>query len=316
MSLPISTMSQPRCRLGIVSDIRAKVIGSMPPTPMPMTKQVTRFIQYAGMVPQVDVATKMTAESMIEARRQIRSPSQPHASEPTVVPEMPASGYSATGSAWACGLSGPRRPYSAAEPGAMKARVVVFMTSMVIAAASTSSRATCARLRDVSSSARTWILLNASSGTRRGDSDHRVSPTPTNSSTIPRSMYQVIAMPARWKCMSRAIQYMGNCNTTPVVVVRMPAQKPTGCSYDTPLARRPENAGHDRGLLPGESDEVTGCLLAWVGGATDAGERSGTMRSGTEAGRPRISTGSSTRPEEGMTAGINRTILGVPARRP
>src|SRR2546423_107291 len=218
MSLPISTMSQPRCRLGIVSDIRAKVIGSMPPTPMPMTKQVTRFIQYAGMVPQVDVATKMTAETRIEARR--------------------------------------------------------------------------------------------------GYSDHRVSPTPTNSSTIPRSMYQVIAMPARWKCMSRAIQYMGNCNTTPVVVVRMPAQKPTGCSYDTPLARRPANAGHDRGLLPGESDEVTGCLLAWVGGATDAGERSGTMRSGTEAGRPRISTGSSTRPEEGMTAGINRTILGVPARRP
>ena len=120
MSPPISTISQPRCRAGMVSDINAKAMGSMPPTPIPIRKQVIRFIQYSGMVPQVDVAMKMTAAARIEARRPIRSPSQPQMNEPRAVPVIPASGYSAIDSAWACGCSGDFRPYSSAATRAAR----------------------------------------------------------------------------------------------------------------------------------------------------------------------------------------------------
>ena len=42
-SPPISTISHPRWRAGMVSDRRAKAMGSMPPTPIPMMKHITKF---------------------------------------------------------------------------------------------------------------------------------------------------------------------------------------------------------------------------------------------------------------------------------
>jgi hypothetical protein len=42
-SPPISTSSQPRCRAGIVSAMMVNMIGSIPPTPSPITKHMTMF---------------------------------------------------------------------------------------------------------------------------------------------------------------------------------------------------------------------------------------------------------------------------------
>ena len=42
-SPPISTINHPRWRAGMVSDRRANAMGSMPPTPIPMTKHITKF---------------------------------------------------------------------------------------------------------------------------------------------------------------------------------------------------------------------------------------------------------------------------------
>src|SRR5207247_2269826 len=132
-SPPIRTISHPRWRAGMVSDIRAKAIGSMPPTPRPMMKQTTRFAGYQGIAPHTATATKMMAARRIDARRPILSPNQPHRNDPHTVPAIPERGYRAMGRAWAVGFSGDFRPYSLAAPGAMNARVVGFITSMVMA---------------------------------------------------------------------------------------------------------------------------------------------------------------------------------------
>ncbi len=100
----------------------------------------------------------MIAASRIEARRPILSPKYPHRNDPITVPEIPHSGYSATGRAWAVGFRGDFSPYSAAAPGAMKARVTGFITSMVMAAAMTSSSATWAGLSGAASRALTRIF--------------------------------------------------------------------------------------------------------------------------------------------------------------
>ena len=76
----------------MVSAIRAKVMGSIPPTPSPMTKQVKRFSSKVGMVAQVETAMKRIAASMIEARLPILSPNHPQRKDPTTVPEIPESG--------------------------------------------------------------------------------------------------------------------------------------------------------------------------------------------------------------------------------
>lgn len=69
--------------------------------------------------------------------------------EPTTVPEMPASGYSAIGSPSEFGFSAERSPYSSAAHGATNASVVGFITSIVIAVAITRMSSTCARDRRV-----------------------------------------------------------------------------------------------------------------------------------------------------------------------
>ena len=77
-SPPISTISQLRCRAGMVSASRANAIGSIPPTAAPMRKHMSRFQPNPGIAPQMDVAMNMTPASRIDARRPMRSPSQPH----------------------------------------------------------------------------------------------------------------------------------------------------------------------------------------------------------------------------------------------
>ena len=91
-SPPIRTINQPRWRAGMVSDSRANVIGSIPPTPRPMMKQTTRFAGYQGMAPHTATATKMIAASRIEARRPILSPNHPQMNDPITVPLIPLSG--------------------------------------------------------------------------------------------------------------------------------------------------------------------------------------------------------------------------------
>src|SRR3954469_10811719 len=109
-SPPMRTMIHPRWRAGMVSDTSEKMIGSIPPTPKPMMKHMTRLILYSGMAPQVEVAMNMTAAMRIDARRPIRSASHPQMNEPMTVPLMPDRGYRAMGSPAAWGCSGDRRP--------------------------------------------------------------------------------------------------------------------------------------------------------------------------------------------------------------
>src|SRR3954468_16596241 len=91
-SPPMRTMIHPRWRAGMVSETREKMIGSIPPTPRPMQKHMTRLIQYSGMAPHVEVAMNITAATRMEDRRPILSPSHPQRNEPTTVPEIPERG--------------------------------------------------------------------------------------------------------------------------------------------------------------------------------------------------------------------------------
>ena len=76
----------------MVSAIRAKAMGSIPPTPRPMMKHTTRLAQNTGMAPHTATATKMMAASRMDARRPILSPNQPHRKDPRTVPLMPQRG--------------------------------------------------------------------------------------------------------------------------------------------------------------------------------------------------------------------------------
>ncbi len=76
----------------MTSAIKAKAIGSMPPTPKPMTKHMNTFQPKLGMEPQIEVATKTTAAKRIDARRPMASAKAPHTSEPTTVPTIAARG--------------------------------------------------------------------------------------------------------------------------------------------------------------------------------------------------------------------------------
>ena len=81
----------------MVSDKRVNATGSIPPAARPMMKHMTRLSVKLGMAPQMAVATKMTPANSIAALRPIRSPSQPHRSEPRTVPVRPNSGSNAAG---------------------------------------------------------------------------------------------------------------------------------------------------------------------------------------------------------------------------
>jgi hypothetical protein len=107
------------------------------------------------MAPQVEVATNRTAAISSDARRPIRSPSQPHRNAPSTVPTIPDKGSRAIGRPWALGWRADLSPYSAAAPGATRARVVGFITSIVIAIAITTTRPRCAGVIGALSSAST-----------------------------------------------------------------------------------------------------------------------------------------------------------------
>ena len=81
----------------MVSAMSANAIGSMPPTPMPIRKHISRFQVNPGIAPQIEVLTNSWHAKMIDARRPIRSPSQPQSNEPSTVPPIPTSGSSDTG---------------------------------------------------------------------------------------------------------------------------------------------------------------------------------------------------------------------------
>ena len=66
-------------------------MGSMPPTAIPMMKHITRFQEKSGIAPQIDVAMKPMPAYRIDARRPIRSPSQPQRNDPRTVPTIPES---------------------------------------------------------------------------------------------------------------------------------------------------------------------------------------------------------------------------------
>ncbi len=76
----------------MTSAIKAKAIGSMPPTPRPMTKHMKTFQPKLGIAPQTEVAMKTAAAKKIDARRPMASAIPPHTKEPTTVPTIPARG--------------------------------------------------------------------------------------------------------------------------------------------------------------------------------------------------------------------------------
>ena len=80
-----------------------------------------------------------TAANRIDARRPIWSPSQPQVNDPITVPVIPNSGNRAAG-VLPPGFRADFKPYSVVMPGRTKPSVVGFMTSIVTAAAMTSSR--------------------------------------------------------------------------------------------------------------------------------------------------------------------------------
>jgi hypothetical protein len=61
----------------------------MPPTPHPIAKHITQFIQKSGIEPQALVAIKVIPAIKIEDFRPILSPNQPQIKEPITVPVMP-----------------------------------------------------------------------------------------------------------------------------------------------------------------------------------------------------------------------------------
>ncbi|CAM5572009.1 hypothetical protein RLIN73S_03193 [Rhodanobacter lindaniclasticus] len=122
----------------MVSAIRVKVIGSMPPAAAPIMKHITRLPPNAGIAPQIAVPMNISADSRIAARRPNKSPSRPHASEPTTVP---VSADSARNPAVE-----PLMPYSAAMPGIAKPIVAGFITSTASAMVSTPTSFQCSRL--------------------------------------------------------------------------------------------------------------------------------------------------------------------------
>src|SRR5213082_4255947 len=69
MSLPTNTMVQPRWRFGMASDIKANAMGSIPPTPRPMMKQVTRFIMGLGVGGMLPIAFALMSEAIPKRHR-------------------------------------------------------------------------------------------------------------------------------------------------------------------------------------------------------------------------------------------------------
>src|SRR5437762_2783389 len=84
----------------------------MPPAAAPIRKHMPTFHHNDGIAPQIEVPTKITAESRIDARRPNRSASQPHSTEPTTVPHSAANGSQATVAF--------ETPYSSTMPGSTK----------------------------------------------------------------------------------------------------------------------------------------------------------------------------------------------------
>ncbi|HZR48547.1 MAG TPA: hypothetical protein VFB06_03430 [Streptosporangiaceae bacterium] len=198
MLLPISTIIQPRCRRGTVSLTSANPIGNIPPAATPMKKHDTRFIQYLGIAPHVELAMNNVAANKIEARRPIRSPSHPQISDPATVPAMPTSGYSPTGSACACGFSGPFSPYSTSAPGITNANAAGFIPSIVTATAITISSPRCAGRSGASSSGAILTVLSSGLAWRpRGNNPYAASTKPRNIVAIAASIRFVTAIPAR-----------------------------------------------------------------------------------------------------------------------
>jgi len=195
-SPPISTSSQPRWRAGIVSAIRVNMIGSIPPTPSPMTKHISMLSQNCGIEPQMLVAMNAIAAIMIDARRPMRSPIHPQRNEPSTVPVIPESGSSAAGIVPAL-LSGDLSPYSMVMPGSTKESVAGFITSIVTASAITSMSARCALLTGTSSSARTRTCMSLVrvGEWSRGTRPNTVSASPARISAMPMLMVASTGIP-------------------------------------------------------------------------------------------------------------------------
>ena len=81
----------------MVSAMIVNMIGSMPPTPRPITKHITMFSENKGIEPQMLVAMNVIAAMRIDGRRPRRSPIQPQRNDPSTVPVIPARGSSAAG---------------------------------------------------------------------------------------------------------------------------------------------------------------------------------------------------------------------------
>ena len=142
--------------------------------------------------------TNITPASRIDARRPIRSPSQPQSSEPSTIPVSAHRGSQATGTS-PSGLSGDRSPYSRVMPGITNPSVVGFITSIVTAAAMTRSNMTWVRRIGASSSARTRTRVSRSgSGPPRGTRPYAVSARPARMSAIPAFIGPSIGIPAIW----------------------------------------------------------------------------------------------------------------------
>jgi hypothetical protein len=119
----------------------------MPPAAAPMMKHMPTFHHSDGIAPQIDVPTKITADSRIEARRPNRSASQPQSTEPTTVPQRAAKGNQATVSALIS--------YSPRMPGRTKPSVAGFITSITSARVRTTISRQCAGPSGASSGALT-----------------------------------------------------------------------------------------------------------------------------------------------------------------
>src|SRR6185437_2261890 len=155
MSPPISTIIQPLCLAGMLSAIKVNMMGNMPPTPQPITKHMTQFIQKPGMEPQALVAMNVIPAINMEDFLPILSPSHPQIKEPITVPVMPHNGSKATG-ILALGNNGDLKTYSLATPGTTNDKIVGFITSRVMATAITNKSPICVRLIGASSSALTF----------------------------------------------------------------------------------------------------------------------------------------------------------------
>ena len=136
----------------MVSAIKVKAIGSMPPAAAPIMKHIARFQPKSGIAPQIAVPMNISADSRMLARRPKRSPSRPHTIEPTTVP---VSADSARNPA-----VDPLMPYSADMPGITKPIVAGFITSTASARVSTATSFQCSRLSG------TWSAAWNGSGVR------------------------------------------------------------------------------------------------------------------------------------------------------